>query len=173
MRSKWPIQRTSIPSDGGDLVHRLEAGGGLDLDERHDLAVDVLDRGRDAVGRPVVPEEHPETARSGRRIPGGVGDPARLLGALDVGHHHSGGADVERPCDEIVRGVRHPQERHRRHPARGGENVAHPLDPVTRVLEVEEDEVGPGRGGEPGDARSRELGDHRPQGRPRPRRASA
>ena len=147
--------------DGGDLVHRREAGGGLDLDEHERLGVLLLERRRDARRLPLVGEEHAEPSPPDRREAGRVDHEARLLDALDGGHHHAHRTQVEPARDQVVGGVGDAEERNGVGAARGREDVAHPLDAVARVLEVEERELRARGRSQARDRGRRELRHHR------------
>ena len=97
--------------DGRDLVHRLEPGGGLDLDDHERLGVLLLERRRGALRLPLVGEEHAEPAPSDRREAGGLDDEPCFLDALDSGHHHPHRTQVEPARDQVVGSVGDAQER--------------------------------------------------------------
>ena len=153
----------SIALDGGDLLDRVEARRRLDLDEHERLRVRLLDRRGDALGLPLVPHQQPEATPAERRESRRARDQLRLFDALHRGNHHAEGAKVEPAGDQVVSGVRHTQEGHRLSRSRSRQHVAHVIDPVAGVLEVEQRELRAGRGRQPGHRRRRELRHHRPE----------
>ncbi len=155
-----------------DLLHVLDPGLGLDLQDDERAVLRGADRPVHTVGQ-LVRVEQPEAAAAVRREPCRLDDARGLGCVVDHRHHDTAGAQVERRRDQVARRTLHAnQQLHLLRPA-GREERTDPLHAPSRVLQVDQREVRPGGGEDPRDAERVELEQHRAERRPSASQARA